>query len=112
MMPMTDKRESPRETALTPADATALMHDEDEQALRTRWTEIQTGFVDEPVRAVKEADALVAATLQKITEGLAGERSKLEAQWAQQKEASTEDLRVVLQRYRAFFGRVLGMRTP
>jgi len=70
-----------------------LMASENEEAFRSRWMSIQTGFVDEPSRAVKEADELVAEVMQRLAEVFSHERSKLEEQWASQKEVGTEDLR-------------------
>jgi hypothetical protein len=89
-----------------------LMPSENEEAFRTRWSAVQTGFVDEPPRAVKEADELVAEVMKRLAEVFASERSKLEEQWAREKQVSTEDLRIVLQRYRSFFDRLLGIRAP
>jgi hypothetical protein len=89
-----------------------LMASENEEAFRSRWMSIQTGFVDEPSRSVKEADELVAEVMLRLAEVFSRERSKLEEQWASQKEVGTEDLRVVLQRYRSFFDRLLGVRAP
>jgi hypothetical protein len=89
-----------------------LLASENEEAFRARWSSVQTGFVDEPSRAVKEADELVADVMKRLAEDFARERSKLEEQWASQKEVSTEDLRVLLQRYRSFFDRLLGVRAP
>jgi hypothetical protein len=74
---------------------------------RSQWSRIQTGFVDEPRRTVKEADKLVAAVMQRLTEGFANERSGLEKQWESGDNVSTEDLRLALQRYRSFFDRLL-----
>ena len=90
----------------------ALMANENEEEFRSRWTTIQTGFVDEPSRAVKEADGLVAEVMTRLAEVFARERSKLEEQWARKEEVSTEDLRLLLQRYRSFFDRLLGVRAP
>ena len=64
-------------------------------------------FVDEPRGAVEDADALVANVMQRLAEGFAQERERLEAQWGRGEDISTEDLRVALQRYRAFFQRLL-----
>ena len=36
---------------------------------RTQWSKVQTGFVDEPRRAVEDADKLVAAVMQRLAEG-------------------------------------------
>ena len=74
---------------------------------RSQWTKIQTRFVDEPRGTVKDADELVAAVMQRLAEGFANERSGLERQWDSGDNASTEDLRVALQRYRSFFDRLL-----
>lgn len=75
--------------------------------LRQRWTTIQSQFVDEPRKSVEEADHLVQSAIKQIEEVLAAERSNLEKSWARGDQASTEDLRVCLQRYRQFFDRVL-----
>jgi hypothetical protein len=74
---------------------------------RSRWSKLQTGFVDEPRQAVEGADKLVAAVMQRLAEGFANERSSLEKQWDRGDNVSTEDLRVALQRYRSFFDRLL-----
>jgi hypothetical protein len=74
---------------------------------RSQWSKLQTGFVDEPRRTVEGADKLVAAVMQRLTEGFANERSGLEKQWDRGDNVSTEDLRVALQRYRSFFDRLL-----
>jgi len=75
--------------------------------LRVAWDGIQTSFVDEPRRAVEEADHLVAATMKRLAESFAEERARLEGQWDRGDDVSTEDLRVALRRYRAFFTRLL-----
>jgi len=77
--------------------------------LNGSWREIQTGFVDEPRRAVQQADELVANAIKNIAETFAKERENLEAQWDRQGDVSTEDLRVALTRYRSFFHRLLSM---
>ena len=74
---------------------------------RSQWTKIQTHFVDEPRGTVKDADELVATVMQRLAEGFANERSGLEKQWDRGDNASTEDLRVALHRYRSLFDRLL-----
>jgi hypothetical protein len=86
---------------------TPLFSDSDVGDLRSRWSNVQAEFVDEPRRAVEEADQLVATVMQRLAEGFARERGSLEKQWESGETASTEDLRVALQRYRAFFNRLL-----
>ena len=78
--------------------------------LRSRWNTVQTGFVDEPRRAVEQADGLVASAMKRLAEVFAEERSKLEKQWDRGDNVSTEDLRVALQRYRSFFHRLLSVQ--
>jgi hypothetical protein len=74
---------------------------------RSRWSNIQAGFVDEPRHAVEEADGLVAQLMKKLAEGFANERDRLEKHWDSGENVSTEDLRIALQRYRSFFDRLL-----
>ena len=91
-----------------PAQETIAMFPGEETAgYRTRWDGIQTGFVDEPRRAVQEADALVALVMKRLSEVFTNERTSLERQWGEGDEISTEDLRVALRRYRSFFERLL-----
>jgi hypothetical protein len=86
-----------------------LLPDSELGTLRSQWLEIQSGFVDEPRRAVEEADRLVAEVMKRIAEVFADERSELERQWDRGDDVSTEDLRVGLQRYRSFFDRLLSI---
>jgi hypothetical protein len=84
-----------------------LFTESEMENFRSQWSNLQTGFVDEPRRAVEDADKLVASVMQRLAEGFANERSGLEKQWDRGDNVSTEDLRVALQRYRSFFGRLL-----
>ena len=77
--------------------------------LRERWNTIQTAFIDEPRRSVKDADALVASATKQITDAFANQRSELEKQWSRGDQVSTEELRITLQQYRTFFSRLLAM---
>src|SRR5579864_4272697 len=88
---------------------TPLFPGEELQGLRARWKEIQTAFVDEPRKAVEQADGLVASAMKRLAEVFAEERSRLEQQWDRGDSVSTEALRVALQRYRAFFDRLLSV---
>lgn len=45
--------------------------------------------------------------MQRIAANFSETRSQLEAQWEEGEDASTEDLRVALTRYRSFFKRLL-----
>jgi hypothetical protein len=90
-------------------DSAPLFPNSELEDLRSRWNAIQTAFVDEPRRAVEQADGLVAAAMKRLAEVFAEERSGLEKQWDRGDNVSTEDLRVALQRYRSFFDRLLSI---
>ena len=79
------------------------------ESLRGRWADIQAGFVDEPRRAVEQADSLVAEVMQQLAQAFSEARSGLESQWDRGDDINTEDLRQALRRYRSFFDRLLAM---
>ncbi len=79
------------------------------EQLQKRWQAIQVEFVDQPRGAVEQADGLVAEVMQQLAESFASERRELEAAWSGGQEASTEDLRQAIRRYRSFFNRLLGV---
>jgi hypothetical protein len=89
--------------------ATPLFAANEADQLRSRWNDIQASFVDEPRRAVEQADGLVAEAMKRLAEVFAEERRRLEEQWDKDGDVSTEELRVALQRYRSFFGRLLSV---
>ncbi len=98
--------DAPRSVDEAPAP---LFVNEDAAGYRTRWSAIQTGFVDEPRKAVEEADALVAEVMKRLAEIFADERRQLESQWERSEQISTEDLRQAMRRYRSFFERLLSI---
>jgi hypothetical protein len=89
--------------------AAAMFPGDETAGYRTRWDGIQTGFVDEPRKAVEEADALVAQVIKRLTEVFAEERTRLEHHWDRGEQVSTEDLRQALRTYRSFFERLLAV---
>jgi len=84
-----------------------LLHGDEMEGVVARWREIQAEFVDEPRKAIKEADDLVTELMERLTRTFASEREQLEARWREGQDVSTEDLRQGLQRYRSFFERLL-----
>jgi hypothetical protein len=98
-VPHADDRSAPAE------DEAPLFDRTDEWS--GRWDGIQLRFVDEPRRSIEEADALVDEVIERLTARLADERQRLEHEWADGSEPSTEDLRLALQHYRSFFERLL-----
>ncbi len=53
--------------------------------------------------------SLVAEVIKDLASTFSDERTKLERQWDQGDKVSTEDLRLVLRRYRSFFDRFLSI---
>lgn len=90
-------------------DLSPLFSNDEERDFRTRWQEIQIGFVDEPRRSVEQADELIATLLHRLAESFSEQRNRLEQQWEKSDSASTEDLRLALRRYRSFFDRLLSI---
>jgi hypothetical protein len=78
---------------------------------RSRWLVIQSKFVDDPRDSAKQADDLVADILKNVTMSFADRRISLEKQWNSGENVSTEDMRQVLKRYRAFFERLLTLES-
>lgn len=81
----------------------------DMAGLRARWREIQIEFLDDPRRAVEQANALVGLAIQQLTDVFANEHAQIENLWAGGKDVSTEDLRQALCRYRSFLDRLLSL---
>jgi hypothetical protein len=91
-------------------DSPAVLLPEDfTQDLRRRWDQVQTGFVDEPRKAVQQADELVGSAIDRLSQSFTEQRKTLEGQWDKGGDVSTEDLRQALRKYRAFFQRLLAI---
>ncbi|HEY4024710.1 MAG TPA: hypothetical protein VGM75_38900, partial [Pseudonocardiaceae bacterium] len=73
-----------------------------------RWNSVKGAFVDEPRQAVGQADQLVRELLNELHEVFGNQRHDFEHD-LDAGEASTEDLRLTLGRYRSFFDRLLSM---
>ncbi|WP_440590033.1 hypothetical protein [Mycolicibacterium hodleri] len=86
-----------------------LFADDEMVGLRARWDSVQASFVDDPKECVQKADGLVSDVVDQLTSSFSHARSRLEEQWARGEEASTEDLRIALKRYREFFDRLLAV---
>jgi hypothetical protein len=105
--PRMASRPEPQKTALQPV--TSLFAGEQCRSMRSRWKNLQVGFVDEPRHAVEQADQLVSEAIRELATQFASEREKLEKQWHVGSDVSTEDLRPAFQRYRSFFERLLSV---
>ncbi|MFE0509092.1 hypothetical protein [Streptomyces sp. NPDC058964] len=88
-------------------EAPQLLAQGEDQDFRNRWQEVQSKFVDDPRKAVHDADTLVADVMQTLATTFAQHKKDLEDQWGQGKQVDTEELRRALRRYRSFFNRLL-----
>ena len=79
------------------------------EQLRDHWLEIQSRFVDDPNVSLMDADELVINMIENIISTFAEKRMNLEDQWKSGDKVSTEDLRIALKKYRAFFYRLLSL---
>ncbi len=105
-----DSREEPVDSTGSHGSADEMLFGGgDLSGLRSRWTEVQSAFVDDPRDCVQKADGLVADVVDRLTTGFSQARSYLEEQWDRGEEVSTEDLRIALKRYREFFERLLAV---
>ena len=87
----------------------ALFDRDASRGYQDRWLIIQTEFVDSPKDAVQKAEQLVGEVMQALTETFARQRRDLEAGLSRNDNASTEDLRLAIRRYRSFFNRLLAL---
>jgi hypothetical protein len=86
----------------------ALVTSDRAESYGSRWNDVKGEFVDEPRRAVADADALVGELLDELQELFKAQRADIEHS-LDADETSTEDLRLALRRYRSFFDRLLSI---
>ena len=110
-MPPQQQQPMPAERMQTQAaePLAALFPPQVAQEFRQRWDQVQIGFVDDPRRAVQQADELVAHVMKSLASTFADQRSRLEAGLGREGDPNTEDLRVALRGYRSFFQRLLSL---
>jgi len=85
-----------------------LWTDSTVEDLRARWRELQLNFVDDPRGSVDNARVLAGEVVDALTIVVTQRRDGLDS-WRSAGASDTEELRVVLRRYREFLDRVLGM---
>ena len=98
--------DAPADVALV--EETALFERNELDTLNGRWAEIQTSFVRDPRRAVRQADALVADVITQMGDSFGKQRARLERQSERRDQISTEHLRQVFHQYRSLLSRLLG----
>jgi hypothetical protein len=88
------------------ADVPRLAGDADE--IRRRWAAIQSGFVDDPRESVAEAAAFASEVMTALLAKAKEQEQALHDEWDHEG-ADTEDLRVVIRRYRAFLDQLAAL---
>ena len=84
-----------------------LIDSESISALRSEWDAIQVLFVDDPRNAVVRADELLVRAFTVVSNAIARDRGEIHERWAGG--ATTEDLRIAMQRYRWHLRSLLGV---
>jgi hypothetical protein len=96
-----------RQSEVAEDEREPLLEAGESEPLRSRWSDIQARFVDEPQRSVEDAHRLVGEVMEQLQRTFSEERRRLERVWEGGDDVSTEDLRLALTRYRSFFNRLL-----
>ncbi|MDE3725065.1 hypothetical protein PWG71_27095 [Nocardiopsis sp. N85] len=89
-------------------DRSGSRQDVDRERVRERLTTAMNGFVDDPGKAVGEADAVVDEVTEAVISRLRERRSGLRSAW--EEGADTERLRLALREHRAFVDDLLDGR--
>jgi len=107
----------PVPAAARTAGADPLLQEGTAEALRRTWRRIQHDFVDNPNKAVAEADSLVQHTAAQVAAELEKLRTELRDSWntegrsgaADDRRRTTEELRLLLQEYRKLLNKLLDL---
>jgi hypothetical protein len=106
------ERSEDRDTLRRDEELAALFAPDAARDFRARWDAVQIGFVDDPAKAVREADELVAEVMKSLADTFAAQRAHFEGETPTPQgaaDAATESHRVALRRYRSFFQRLLSL---
>ena len=75
--------------------------------LQHRWLVTQAQILDDPRDAVREAGLLIGDAMQFVTSTFTDHRDRIEREWRHNDSMSTDELRMVMRRYRNLFQYVL-----
>ncbi len=101
---------NPMEKPGTPSqvgDELAWFNLDEAAELNNRMKSIQGQFVDEPCSAVEQCEALVSETAERLRQIITGQRQILANQWLNHDDISTEELRMILVKYRSILNKML-----
>jgi hypothetical protein len=76
--------------------------------VRERWHTTQGAFIDDPERAVREADALASEVCDAVVAEMDARRTALRAAWEGGDGKDTESLRLAMRDYRHFVEHIIG----
>jgi hypothetical protein len=85
-----------------------LFEEHEAEQFRSQWREVQSGFVDEPRSAVREAESLVGKLMDELKAHIDEQKRSLEGDWDSDSK-DTEELRVALRRYRSLFDQIVSI---
>jgi hypothetical protein len=105
--PTEEQGRPPAEPAPQPLER--LIDIADADRFRERWSEVQSGFIDDPAEAVRRADDLAAEIVNALGQALAERKRSLDARQDDKDDQrnDTEQLRLTLRAYREFVDRML-----
>lgn len=113
----TPMRPAPAQETSSPATPTAqsqlatdpgpVLAPEASLDFRERWHGIQAEFIDDPRRAVEDADRLVADVARAFTSSVEERRRGLTSGWQNDERGETEELRLTMRQYRALVDHIL-----
>jgi hypothetical protein len=77
------------------------------EELQHRWLVTQAQLLDDPRDAVREAGLLIGDAMQFVTSTFSEHRDRIEREWKHNENLSTDELRMIMRRYRNLFQYVL-----
>jgi Na+/phosphate symporter len=89
-----------------------MLADDDRTDLHARWRHIEERFVDDPMAAVREADQVIEQVIDRIRSTLDARRSAMHDRWGALDDATTEQLREILQHYERLFVQLADAPAP
>jgi hypothetical protein len=87
---------------------TNLWNEDTIRGYQDRWGKVQLKFVDDPPNAAAEAEALITDVIASLAATVNTQKSNLDTWRSTKGLDDTEELRMVVRRYREFLDRVLG----
>jgi hypothetical protein len=77
--------------------------------LQSRWTSIQIQFVEDPCSAIEQGEAIVAETIERVTQMITEQQQSLGHKWLNHDDITTEELRLTLLDYRSLMNHLLNL---